>query len=90
MKEILCYPRPYQVVFPLIIVFSLFPIHSRVHISEPTYNCVKLDYDVEPGEGHTRNDFIKEQGVKTFLIVTRKNEDGDKTASSPSVVSLRL
>lgn len=86
MKEILCYPQPYQVVFPLIIVFS----HSRVHISEPTYNCVKLDYDVEPGEGHTRNDFIKEQGVKTFLIVTRKNEDGDKTASSPSVVSLRL
>lgn len=63
-------------------------IPGRVHISEPTYNCVKLDYDVEPGEGHTRNDFIKEQGVKTFLIVRRKNEDGDETASSPSVESV--
>ncbi|PFX15541.1 Adenylate cyclase type 6 [Stylophora pistillata] len=63
-------------------------IPGRVHISESTYNCVKLDYDVEPGEGHTRNDFIKEQGVKTFLIVRRKSEDGNKPASSQSQESV--
>ncbi|KAJ7361739.1 Adenylate cyclase type 3 [Desmophyllum pertusum] len=53
-------------------------IPGRVHISESTFNCVQLDYEVEPGEGHSRNDFIKEQGIKTYLIVKRK-DNGDNT-----------
>lgn len=71
---------------PLIVFF----LHSRVHISESTYNCVKLDYEVEPGEGHTRNDFIKEKGIKTYLIVRRINHgDDNKISGGESQVCAR-
>lgn len=57
-------------------------IPGRVHISESTFNCVKLVYEVEPGEGHTRNDFIKEKGIKTYLIVRKKNDGEDSKISA--------
>ncbi|XP_020630982.1 adenylate cyclase type 3-like [Orbicella faveolata] len=60
-------------------------IPGRVHISESTYNCVKLDYEVEPGEGHTRNDFIKEQGIKTYLVVKKKNDGSNKNPKLSSM-----
>ena len=71
---------------------SLCSVHSRVHISESTYNCVKLDYEVEPGEGHSRNDFIKEQGIKTYLVVKKKNDGSNNNTklSSMSEVSVVL
>lgn len=59
-------------------------IPGRVHISESTHNCVQLDYEVEPGEGHKRNDFIKEKGIKTYLIVRKKNEKEERKKSSAS------
>ena len=70
---------------------TVFFLHSRVHISESTYNCVKLDYEVEPGEGHTRNDFIKEKGIKTYLIVRRINRgDDNKISAGESQVCARV
>lgn len=70
---------------------TVFFLHSRVHISESTYNCVKLDYEVEPGEGHTRNDFIKEKGIKTYLIVRRINHgDDNKISAGESQVCARV
>ena len=64
---------------------SLCSVHSRVHISESTYNCVKLDYEVEPGEGHSRNDFIKEQGIKTYLVVKKKNDGSNNNTKLSSM-----
>ena len=43
---------------------------------------MKLVYEVEPGEGHTRNDFIKEKGIKTYLIVRKKNDGEDSKISA--------
>lgn len=63
-------------------------IPGRVHISESTFNCVQLDYVVEPGDGHKRNDFIKEQGIKTYLIVKKKTERQEKMNSSVSQESV--
>lgn len=41
----------------------------RVHISEKTYERVQGLYEVEDGNGHLRNEYIKESGIKTYLIV---------------------
>ncbi|GLG93789.1 Adenylyl cyclase 78C, partial [Gryllus bimaculatus] len=41
---------------------------ERVHISKATLACLNGEYDVEPGEGHTRDPYLKDHGVETFLI----------------------
>ena len=51
---------------------------------------MQLDYEVEPGEGHTRNDFIKEQGIKTYLVVSKKNDVDDSKTSAASQVSVSV
>ena len=47
---------------------------------------------MEPGQGHTRNDFIKEQGIKTYLVVKKKNDGSNNNMklSSMSEVSVAL
>ena len=41
----------------------------RVHISATTYELVRGLYEVEEGNGHLRNEYINQQGIKTYLIV---------------------
>ncbi|XP_049854245.1 adenylate cyclase type 8 isoform X4 [Schistocerca gregaria] len=43
-------------------------IPGRVHISKATLDCLNNAYEVEPGYGETRDNYLKEQGVETFLI----------------------
>ena len=43
--------------------------HSRVHISEATLKFVGDDFEVEPGNGQERDSYLKEKGIRTFLIV---------------------
>ena len=45
--------------------------HSRVHISEATLEYVKSDYEVEPGNGHERDSYLKAKQIKTYLIVEK-------------------
>lgn len=40
----------------------------RVHISEDTLNCLNDVYDVEPGNGIDRDNYLKERNVVTYLI----------------------
>jgi len=40
-----------------------------VHISEATLKFVGDDFEVEPGNGQERDSYLKEKGIKTFLIV---------------------
>ncbi|KAM9316364.1 adenylate cyclase type 3 [Gastrophryne carolinensis] len=47
-------------------------IPGRVHISQSTYDCLKGEFDVEPGEGGTRCDYLREKGITTYLIVLPK------------------
>ena len=47
-----------------------------------------MDYEVEPGEGHRRNDFIKEKGIKTYLIVRKKVERDD--SRTPALSEVRV
>ncbi|XP_033339591.2 adenylyl cyclase 78C isoform X1 [Megalopta genalis] len=43
-------------------------IPGRVHISEDTLNCLNDVYDVEPGNGVDRDNYLKERNVVTYLI----------------------
>ncbi|XP_067013810.2 adenylyl cyclase 78C [Anabrus simplex] len=45
-------------------------IPGRVHISKATLDCLNSAYEVEPGNGDTRDNYLKEHGVETFLIKT--------------------
>lgn len=45
-------------------------MYSRVHISKSTLNSLKDAYEVEPGEGGSRDSYLKQLNVETFLITT--------------------
>uniref|UniRef100_A0A8C0H953 Adenylate cyclase type 3 n=1 Tax=Chelonoidis abingdonii TaxID=106734 RepID=A0A8C0H953_CHEAB len=47
-------------------------IPGRVHISQSTMDCLKGEFEVEPGEGGTRCEYLKEKGIITYLIVVPK------------------
>ncbi|GAB0094916.1 Adenylate cyclase [Sergentomyia squamirostris] len=43
-------------------------IPGRVHISEATLNCLNDAYEVEPGDGGSRDNHLKMMNIKTYLI----------------------
>ncbi|XP_059488196.1 adenylyl cyclase 78C isoform X4 [Neocloeon triangulifer] len=43
-------------------------IPGRVHISKATLACLNGAYEVEPGNGDTRDAYLKDHGVESFLI----------------------
>lgn len=46
----------------------------RVHISQSTLDCLKGEFDVEPGEGGSRCEYLDEKGIETYLIIASKPE----------------
>ena len=48
--------------------FTFFFSFRRVHISERTSSFLSGEFDLEPGEGESREDGIRQAGIKTFLI----------------------
>uniref|UniRef100_H2YBD1 adenylate cyclase n=1 Tax=Ciona savignyi TaxID=51511 RepID=H2YBD1_CIOSA len=57
-------------------------IPGRVHISQATFNCLGGDYEVEPGFGELRSQFLKANNVTTYLIVDRRARTKTETNSS--------
>lgn len=47
-------------------------IPGRVHISQATLDCLKGEFEVEPGDGGSRCEYLKEKGIITYLIVVPK------------------
>lgn len=43
-------------------------VPGRVHISEATLKCLNDAYEVEPGDGGSRDNHLKMLNIKTFLI----------------------
>ncbi|XP_072436282.1 adenylate cyclase type 3 isoform X1 [Chiloscyllium punctatum] len=48
-------------------------IPGRVHISESTCNCLNGEFELEPGEGEKRNEYLREKGITTYLVVVAKS-----------------
>ncbi|XP_046297333.1 adenylate cyclase type 3 isoform X4 [Marmota monax] len=49
-------------------------IPGRVHISQSTMDCLKGEFDVEPGDGGSRCDYLDEKGIETYLIIASRPE----------------
>nr|XP_015201681.1 PREDICTED: adenylate cyclase type 3 isoform X1 [Lepisosteus oculatus] len=47
-------------------------IPGRVHISQSTLECLHGEFEVEPGRGGERNEYLKEKGIETYLVVVPK------------------
>lgn len=47
-------------------------LHRRVHISSVTLEHLKGSYKVEDGEGQSRDSYLKEHGVVTYLVINPK------------------
>uniref|UniRef100_A0A671UZV0 Adenylate cyclase type 2 n=1 Tax=Sparus aurata TaxID=8175 RepID=A0A671UZV0_SPAAU len=55
---------------------------GRVHISSVTLEHLKGSYKVEPGNGQSRDSYLKEHGVVTFLVINPKRNSRE-TRHSP-------
>lgn len=42
---------------------------SRVHITEATLKHLNKAYEVEEGNGHLRDTYLKELHIKTYLVI---------------------
>ncbi|XP_076136279.1 adenylate cyclase type 3 [Alosa pseudoharengus] len=51
-------------------------IPGRVHISQSTLECLHGEFDVEPGNGGDRCEYLKERGIETYLVVVPKGPLG--------------
>ncbi|KAM7061537.1 LOW QUALITY PROTEIN: adenylate cyclase type 3 [Acridotheres tristis] len=47
-------------------------VPGRVHISQSTVDCLKGEFEVEPGEGGSRCDYLRDKGIVTYLVVVPK------------------
>lgn len=43
-------------------------VPGRVHISDATFKCLNDAYEVEPGDGGSRDSHLKMLNIKTYLI----------------------
>ncbi|XP_070407046.1 adenylate cyclase type 3 isoform X3 [Nothobranchius furzeri] len=56
-------------------------IPGRVHISQSTMECLHGEFDVEPGNGGDRCDYLRERGIETYLVVVPKGPQGKSVIS---------
>uniref|UniRef100_A0A8C1XHQ1 adenylate cyclase n=1 Tax=Cyprinus carpio TaxID=7962 RepID=A0A8C1XHQ1_CYPCA len=60
-------------------------VPGRVHISSVTLEHLKGAYQVEPGNGQSRDSYLKEHGIITYLVINPKVKSDAKTVFlSPS------
>uniref|UniRef100_A0A3P8NUL8 Adenylate cyclase type 3 n=1 Tax=Astatotilapia calliptera TaxID=8154 RepID=A0A3P8NUL8_ASTCA len=57
-------------------------IPGRVHISQSTMECLHGEFDVEPGNGGDRCDYLRERGIDTYLVVVPKAPVGKNGINS--------
>ncbi|XP_058690060.1 adenylate cyclase type 3 [Poecile atricapillus] len=48
-------------------------IPGRVHISQSTVDCLKGEFEVEPGEGGSRCEYLRDKGIVTYLVVVPRH-----------------
>ncbi|XP_014873965.1 adenylate cyclase type 3 isoform X2 [Poecilia latipinna] len=51
-------------------------IPGRVHISQSTMECLHGEFNVEPGNGGDRCDYLRERGIETYLVTVSKDPLG--------------
>ncbi|KAJ0001999.1 hypothetical protein NQD34_001795 [Periophthalmus magnuspinnatus] len=59
-------------------------VPGRVHITEATLKHLNKAYEVEEGNGHLRDPYLKELNVRTYLVIDPRSKDSS-TRSAPRV-----
>uniref|UniRef100_A0A665WTS3 adenylate cyclase n=1 Tax=Echeneis naucrates TaxID=173247 RepID=A0A665WTS3_ECHNA len=62
-------------------------IPGRVHISQSTLECLHGEFDVEPGNGGDRCDYLREKGINTYLVIVPQGPVGKNGINGLSVTS---
>lgn len=47
-------------------------LHRRVHISQTTRDSLHGEFELEPGEGGERCEYLQEKGIDTYLVLAPK------------------
>ncbi|XP_047667649.1 adenylate cyclase type 7 isoform X2 [Tachysurus fulvidraco] len=55
-------------------------VPGRVHITEATLKHLNKAYDVEEGNGHLRDTYLKELSIKTYLVVDPRTKDPSQSS----------
>ncbi|XP_034016926.1 adenylate cyclase type 2b isoform X3 [Thalassophryne amazonica] len=63
-------------------------VPGRVHISSVTLEHLKGSYKVEPGDGQSRDSYLKEHGVITYLVINPKTDKHSPLLAARSRPSL--
>ncbi|KAG7331862.1 hypothetical protein KOW79_005831 [Hemibagrus wyckioides] len=50
-------------------------IPGRVHISQATMDCLHGEFELEPGNGGERCEYLMEKGIETYLVIVPKETD---------------
>lgn len=50
-------------------MFASLCLSSRVHITEATLNHLGKAYEVEEGNGHLRDPYLKAMNITTYLVI---------------------
>ncbi|KAK7017865.1 hypothetical protein SK128_007261 [Halocaridina rubra] len=55
-------------------------ITPRVHITQATLDCLGREYEVEPADGQSRSQYLRDHSVTSYFIIPpprrRKYKDG--------------
>ncbi|KAM7015510.1 adenylate cyclase type 7 [Tautogolabrus adspersus] len=58
---------------------------GRVHITEATLKHLNKAYEVEEGNGHSRDSYLKELNVQTYLVIDPRSKDPSLNSRKPRV-----
>ncbi|KAK2819893.1 hypothetical protein Q7C36_021539 [Tachysurus vachellii] len=57
-------------------------VPGRVHITEATLKHLNKAYEVEEGNGHLRDSYLKELSIKTYLVIDPRTKDPSQSSRS--------
>ncbi|XP_029281130.1 LOW QUALITY PROTEIN: adenylate cyclase type 3 [Cottoperca gobio] len=64
-------------------------IPGRVHISQTTKDCLLGDFELEPGDGGDRCEYLLEKGIDTYLVLVPKQVVNGLRGNKPGTLSNR-
>ncbi|RVE56050.1 hypothetical protein OJAV_G00232210 [Oryzias javanicus] len=64
-------------------------IPGRVHISQSTKDSLRGEFEVEPGNGGERCEYLLEKGIDTYLVLVPKQAEQELNRQTPDTVTNR-
>ncbi|XP_014324696.2 adenylate cyclase type 3-like [Xiphophorus maculatus] len=64
-------------------------IPGRVHISQSTKDSLHGEFEVEPGNGAERCEYLLEKGIDTYLVLKPKEEANGLNGTTPGALTSR-